>query len=82
MAAAELAAEGDGATPDAAASVSMKTSQKMSDDVRGGERYPEELGSMRLCQLNNQGSAAQELTARIQAPAAKRRLPSPWGQLW
>lgn len=37
---------------------------------------------MRLCQLNNQGSAAQELTARIQAPAAKRRLPSPWGQLW
>lgn len=34
MAAAELAAEGDGARPDAAASVSMKTSQKISDDVR------------------------------------------------
>lgn len=64
-----LAAEADGDGPSAFASVSMKTSQRTSDGVekRGNEKYPEELGSLRLWQLNSPRSGAQELTAKIQA---------------
>lgn len=64
-----LAAEADGDGPDAFASVSMKMCQRTSDgfERQRNERYPEELGSMRLCQPNDPRSGAQELTARIQA---------------
>lgn len=76
----QVAAEEDGDGPDASASISMKTSQRTSGGVetQRDERYPEELGSMRLCHLHDLRSVGQEVTARIQAPTEEWGPPTPW----